>query len=160
MRYLSRCCEVLAVGHLQYFKMTGFVPESPIFSRLQFFQFRKNWRFWYKTSHFEILWVHDLLQAPRNSGRKNAVGFIIVWWPSPPLILQLHLLHQVATDTPSHVPSRRRRIIIAVFHDFGTNSMVRYDWNSAPRCVCGPSFVSDLNGKSAFFSAAISPSLF
>jgi len=38
----------------------------------------KNWRFWYKTSHFEILLVHDLLQAPRNSGRDNAAGIIIV----------------------------------------------------------------------------------
>jgi len=24
----------------------------------------KNWRFWYKTSHFEILSVNNLLQAP------------------------------------------------------------------------------------------------
>jgi len=32
----------------------------------------------YKTSHSEILSVHDLLQAPRNSGRDNAVGIIIV----------------------------------------------------------------------------------
>ena len=38
----------------------------------------KNWRFWYKTSHFEILLVHDLLQAPRNSGRDNAAGITIV----------------------------------------------------------------------------------
>ena len=38
----------------------------------------KNWRFWYKTSDFEILSVHDLLQALRNSGRDNATGFIIV----------------------------------------------------------------------------------
>ena len=34
LRYLSRCCEVLQL-HQQYFKMTGFVPESPIFSSLQ-----------------------------------------------------------------------------------------------------------------------------
>ena len=32
--YLSRCCEV----HRQYFKMTGLVPESQIFSSLQFFR--------------------------------------------------------------------------------------------------------------------------
>jgi len=37
-----------------------------------------NCRFWYKASHFEILSVHDLLQAPRNSGRDNAAGIIIV----------------------------------------------------------------------------------
>jgi len=35
---------------------------------------------------------------------------------------------EVATDTPSHVPPRRRGIIIAIFHDFGTNSMVLYDY--------------------------------
>ena len=84
----------------------------------------KYWRFWYKTSHFEILLMHDLLQAPRNSGRDKAVGIIIVWKTSPPLILQIHSLHQVATDTPSHVPPRRRGIIIAIFHNLGTNSMV------------------------------------
>ena len=38
----------------------------------------KNWRFWYKTSHFEILQVQDIMQAPRNSGRDNAPGIIIV----------------------------------------------------------------------------------
>ena len=27
----------------------------------------KNWRFWYKNSHFEILTSHDLMQAPRNT---------------------------------------------------------------------------------------------
>ena len=84
----------------------------------------KNWRFWYKTSNFEILSVHDLQQAPRNSGRDDTAGIIIVWWTSPPLILQIHSLHQVATGTPSHLPPRRRGIIIAIFHDFGTNSMV------------------------------------
>ena len=31
--------------------------------------------------------MHDLLQAPCNSGRDNAAGIIIVWWTSPPLIL-------------------------------------------------------------------------
>jgi len=28
----------------------------------------KNWRFWYKTSHFEILSVHDLLQHLATAG--------------------------------------------------------------------------------------------
>jgi len=28
----------------------------------------KNWRFWYNTSHFEILWVHDLLQHLVTAG--------------------------------------------------------------------------------------------
>ena len=30
-------------------------------------------------------------------------------------------MHQVATDTPSHVPPRRRGIIIAIFHNLVTN---------------------------------------
>ena len=62
--------------------------------------------------YFEILSVHDLLQAPRNSGRDKAAGIMIVWWSRPPLILQIHSLHQVATDTPSHVNPRRRGIIV------------------------------------------------
>ena len=69
--------------------------------------------------------VGDLLQAPRNSKRDNAAGIIVVWWTCPPLILQIHSLHQIATGTPSRVPPRRRGIIIAIFHDFGTNCMVR-----------------------------------
>jgi len=31
-----------------------------------------------KYCHFEILSLHDLLQAPHNSGRDNAAGIIIV----------------------------------------------------------------------------------
>ena len=63
-------------------------------------------------------------------------------------------MQKVATGTPSHVPPRRRGIIIAIFHDFGTNSMVPRDWDSAPRCVCGPDFISDLIGESPIFPAA------
>jgi len=76
--------------------------------------------------------------APRNSGRDNAAGIMIIWWTSPPLILQIHSLHQVATGTPFHVPLRRRGIIITIFHGFGTKCMVLYRWDSAPRCVCRP----------------------
>jgi len=68
--------------------------------------------------------IDNLLQAPSNSGRDNAAGIIIVWWTSPPLILQIHSLHQIATGTPSHVPPRCRGIIITIFWDFGTNCMV------------------------------------
>jgi len=99
-----------------------------------------------------MLSVHDLLQAPRNSGRDNAAGIIIVWWTSPPLILQIHSLYQIATGTPSHVPPRRRGIIITIIHDFGTNCIVHSDWDSAPTCVCGPNFISDFIGESPIFS--------
>jgi len=32
--------------------------------------------------------------------------------------------------------------------------MVPLDWDSAPRCVCGPNFMSDLIGESTIFLAA------
>jgi len=32
--------------------------------------------------------------------------------------------------------------------------MVHLDWDSAPSCVCGPNFVSDLFGESPIFPAA------
>jgi len=32
--------------------------------------------------------------------------------------------------------------------------MVPSDWDSAPRCICGPNFISDLIGESPIFSAA------
>jgi len=65
--------------------------------------------------------------APRIGGRDNAAGIMIVWRTSPPLILHIHPLHQVATVTPSHVPLRRRGIIITIFHGIGTNCMVPSD---------------------------------
>jgi len=43
--------------------------------------------------------------APRNSGRDNAAGITIVWRTSPPLILHINSVKQVATATPSHVYS-------------------------------------------------------
>jgi len=68
----------------------------------------------------------------------------------------MHSLHQIAIGTPSHVPPRRRVMIIAIFHDFGTrtNCMVPQDWDSAPRCVYGPNVISDSIGESPIFSAA------
>jgi len=39
--------------------------------------------------------------APRNIGRDNAAGLMIIWGTSPPRILQIHSMHQVTTDTPS-----------------------------------------------------------
>jgi len=82
--------------------------------------------------------------APRNSGRDNAAGILIIWWSSPPRILQIHSLHQFAMSTPFHVPLRRRGISITIFDGFGTNCMVHYNWDSAPRCNCSPNFISDL----------------
>jgi len=49
--------------------------------------------------------------APCNSRRDNAAGIKIVWRTSPPLILHIHSLHQVATVTPSNVLLRRRGIM-------------------------------------------------
>jgi len=34
----------------------------------------KNWRFWYKTSNVEILWVHDLLQHLSTAGEITQQG--------------------------------------------------------------------------------------
>jgi len=73
---------------------------------------------------------------------------------SPPHILQIHSLHQFATGTPSHVPLRRRGRMIAIFGGFGTNCMVRSDWDLAPKCVCGPNFISYLIRESPILSAA------
>jgi len=66
----------------------------------------------------------------------------------------IHSLHQVATVTPSHVHLRRRGIIIAIFRGSGTNCMVLSDWDLAPKCVCGPNFISYLIGESPILSAA------
>jgi len=67
--------------------------------------------------------------APRNSGRDNAAGIMIIWWASPPRILHIHSMLQVATDTPLHVPLWCRGIIITIFHGFGTSCMVPYNWD-------------------------------
>jgi len=50
--------------------------------------------------------------------------------------------------------SSRSGIIITNFHGFGTNCMVPSDWDSAPRCVCGSNFISDLIGESPIFPGA------
>jgi len=76
------------------------------------------------TSHFEVLSLHDLLQAPRIGRRDNEAGIMSVCGPSPPCILQIHSQYHVATGTPSYVSFRRRGIVIAIFRDFGTNCMI------------------------------------
>ena len=43
-----------------------------------------------------------------------------IWGPSPPHVLQIHSQHQFATGTLSHVPLRRRGIIVAIFRGFWT----------------------------------------
>jgi len=45
-----------------------------------------------------------LAEATRESGRDKAAGKINIGWASPPRILQIHSLHQVATVTSLHVP--------------------------------------------------------
>jgi len=52
--------------------------------------------------------------VPRNSGRDNTAGIMIIWWTNCPRILQIHSLHQFATVTPFHISVRRRGIIIPV----------------------------------------------
>jgi len=63
------------------------------------------------------------IAAPRNGRRDNVEGIMITWGTSPPPILQIHSLHQVATGTPSHVPLQRRAMIIAIYRGFG-NALV------------------------------------
>ena len=53
--------------------------------------------------------------APRICAINDEVGIVNIWGLSPPDILQIHSLHQVATGNPSHVPLRCRGIIIAIF---------------------------------------------
>jgi len=84
----------------------------------------------------------------------NTLRKMSVWGPSPPPILQIHSLHQVSTVTASHVPLRRRGIIISIFRGSGTNCMVPTDWDLAPKCVCGPDFISYLVEESPILSAA------
>jgi len=94
--------------------------------------------------------------APRNSGRDNAAGIMIVWRTSPPLILHIDWLKKVAAVTLSHVPLRRHATIITIFHGFGTNCVVPSDWDSAPRFVSSPNFLSDFYFEN-LFPAAMPP---
>jgi len=55
---------------------------------------------------------------------------------------QIHSLHQVAKGTPTHVPLRRRAIIVAIFRGSGTYCMVSSDGDLALRCIRGPNFRS------------------
>jgi len=93
------------------------------------------------------------IAAPCIMGRDNEAGKTSAWGPSPSHILQIHSLHQFATVTPSHVPLRRRGIIIAIFRGSGTNFMVPSDWDLSPICVCGPNFISYWIGESPILSA-------
>ena len=81
--------------------------------------------------------------AAPSIGRRDKVGGIMsIWWTSPPPILQIHSLHQVAMGTASHIPLQRRAIIITIFRSSGTNRMVPSDWDLALKFVCGPNFRS------------------
>jgi len=102
----------------------------------------KNWRIWYKNQSIGSIVSARPTAAPRNGRRDNAAGIMTIWWTSPPPILQIHSLHQVAMGTPSHVPLQRRAVIIAIFRGSGTNCMGPSDWDSALRCVYGPNFRS------------------
>ena len=80
---------------------------------------------------------------------------MIIRGHSRPRILQIHLLHQVATGIPSHVHLRRRGIIVAIFRGFGINCMVPSDWDLALKCVCGPNFTSFKIGESPILLACL-----
>ena len=75
----------------------------------------KNWRIWYKTSQWEVFLGARPTATPRNGKRDNIEGIMTIWWTSPPLILQIHSLHQVDRKKPpppggfpiSYVPSSR-----------------------------------------------------
>ena len=54
--------------------------------------------------------------APRNRGRDDAAGIIIVWRTSPPHILQIHSLDQVATQW--HSFSCSSWALWNIFHHF------------------------------------------
>jgi len=97
---------------------------------------------WYKTCQLKVLSVHDLPPYPERSRRDYVGGIMTTWGTSPPPILQIHSLYQVAMGTPSHVPLQRRAIIIAIFSGSGTNCTVPSHWDLALKCVCGPNFRS------------------
>jgi hypothetical protein len=99
-------------------------------------------------------WRPTSAPQSRNGVRDNASGIMIKWGTSPPCILQIHSLHQVATGAPSHVLLRCCGIIITTFHGIGTNCIVPSDWDWAPKRVCGPNYRSYLIGTSPIFPAA------
>jgi len=74
--------------------------------------------------------------------------------PNPPHVLQIQSLYQVATDTPSHVPLRRRGRIITIFRGFGTSCLVPSDRDLASKCVYSTNFISYSIGESPILSAA------
>jgi len=87
---------------------------------------------------------------------------------SPPRILQIHSLHQVANNTPSYVPLWHRGIIITIFHGFGTICMVllgwqthfgaqTQDWALQPtECVFCPNSICNLIAESPIFRLWVS----
>jgi len=87
---------------------------------------------------------------------------------SPPRILQIHSLYQVAKDTPSYVPLWRSEIIITIFHGFGIICMVLLGQQThfgaqtqdsalqPTECVCCPNSISNLIEESPIFRLLIS----
>ena len=73
------------------------------------------------------------------------------WGPSPPQVLQIHSpCHRHSFPCSSSAPWNN----YCHFSRFGTNCMVPSDWDLAPKCVCGPNFISYLIGESPIVSAA------
>ena len=82
------------------------------------------------------------IAAPRNGRRDNVEGIMITWGTSPPPILQIHSLHQVATGTPSHVPLRCRAMVLLVVAIF--RGSVTFAW-SLPRNWHWRAFVVEIS---------------
>ena len=87
LRYVSRCCEVLqswrlsGVCHQQYFKMTDFVAESPIFCSLQFFRLLviSSVRGRIECCGKICLWEHTQTNCPLCVTFNNAYTYAHMW---------------------------------------------------------------------------------
>jgi len=104
---------------------------------------RKNWRIdriRYKTCHLKELSVQDLLLHHARVERDDAAGKMTVWWTSPPPILHIHSLHQVATGAASHFPLRCLVMTVTIFRGSGTYCMVSSVWDLKLKRIFVPNF--------------------
>jgi len=82
--------------------------------------------------------------APRNSGRDNAAGIMIIWWTSPPRILQIHSLKLPRSPLFMFLFAPQKNDHHSSFPRFWNKLYSPYNWDSAPRNVCSSNFTSDL----------------
>ena len=90
-----------------------------------------------KISHFEMLYVYHLSQHLAIAGE--------ITQQEECFYDELAVL---AFFTFTHCRTKFPRSLLLMFlnncHGFGTNCIVPSEWDSAPICVCGPNFTSDL----------------